>query len=143
MITSAQFRSQNTILTTRPLVSAKSGNTTEDFIDLNKDGVANFDTRFRDVNVYYREPALSDSFDDIKSYGQRHGSEVVTGDALGGKLTALGMTRDSYDSTDAAWKPGTAGSLDAVAAKCQPLEDNVKWGIDTASHEFIVYQPKV
>ncbi len=154
MISSAKFREQNQVLYSAKIVPTEIktdvGVVRGDVIDLNHNDKADTEYQSRFLGLHARvvckEPALSVPYAKIAEHAKAHETEVLTENDIDVKLKDLGATGtnfilgEAYNLVDENLRsPSTLVNDDVL-----PLEKNkdVKWGIDTATSEFVLFRPR-
>jgi len=170
-ITSVNFNQNNTVLDRHKIIPASIhiyGSSSDygpfDFVDLNSNGRVEMDSRMDLDNVevvtarplffktestcyHYKrivtteEPSIP--LQDLKHWAQNHQTEVITQDDIpqGFQMARKQASRTDfkYDQQIQDIDPKTPQE---IAAKMEPFESDIKWAVDVAANEFIVYRPK-
>ncbi|MCL5774061.1 MAG: hypothetical protein M1536_06735 [Firmicutes bacterium] len=163
---SEEFRNENQILFSAKVIHENYGFLRSnpfggrDIIDLNNNGKADRGMIINDypdgTTPYIKEPALAQSYDDIKNLGLNNKTEVLTqddikkesltdiqvenlvqGDGLPIFLSSgepTGFCRDVIEND----KRSISSLIDEVGVKAI----NPKWGFDLTKDEFLIYEPK-
>lgn len=115
-----------------------------DVLDLNKSGVAETRTEYKDffVNMeMYQEPVLTDGLQRLSSLATQTGTEIITAHEYpfatvhdGGMI--IGHTIFQSD------KPVVRNQrpIQSLVSQLYPQEPDAKWAIDPAHGEFIVFK---
>jgi len=169
-ITSVSFNQNNMVLDRHKIMPAtihiygSARDYAFDFVDLNSSGHIEMDDRMDLDNVqtvtsrpfifksestcyHYKRTVTTEEpsipLQDLKHWAQNHQTEVITEDDIpqGFQMTRKQASRTDFkdDQQVIDIDPKTPKE---IASKMEPFETGVKWAVDVAANEFIVYRPK-
>jgi len=162
MITSQNFRTQNNILFSAPILtkvkveedySAGWGDPCStgeiDVIDLNGNGQADprptSDRYNRDSPkvVYVEEPSLhAPAYEALQGYAQKKGAEVLTAADLPGGVFICNSKAEQLDDKQIERSNESVRSLDVlVAERFDPQYPDARWALDLAQNQMLIYVP--
>lgn len=164
MITSQNFRTQNTILFSAPILtrvkveedySAGWGDPCStgeiDVIDLNSNGQADArptSDRFRKDSpkvVYVEEPSIhAPAYGALQSYAEKKGAEVLTASDLPGGVFICNSKAEQLNDKQTERSNESVRSLDVlVAERFVPQHPEARWALDLAQNQMLIYVPNV
>jgi len=120
-----------------------------DVIDINQDNRAEFTFGgipkvWGGVKETFNEPVLTQSFEEVETYGNRYNTEVVTQDDINLKNLQIEDTTlyGKSDKIENKIVGENQRSIETLVDKLEPFEPNAKWAIDIVNQEFLIYKPK-